>query len=264
MRKLSPCQVIAALLPTIVFATFALSLSTVDAAEFRVTSHVRDGVTEANVVINGRIERRDGLRLEALVEDLLSSGRGLRLDAFVDSPGGDVEAAIAVGRLLRRIQANVWVSPGAQCLSSCVFLLAGGDMKLVMDGARVGIHRPYITDMSYEPSYSDVQSLYLRVQATARKYLQDMHLNASLVDEMFSVPPEKMRILTKQDLERFGLNQSDPVGQEMRDLAQSKRLGISRAEYLGRKARLDAVCTRYQGNTDAMKSCVSDVMEGRK
>src|SRR5438552_18079244 len=56
-------------------------------------------------------------------------------------------ASMAIGRLIRRDKRAIFVMPNSECLSSCVFILAGGVMRYVAaDPARptqVGIHRPY-------------------------------------------------------------------------------------------------------------------------
>lgn len=61
---------------------------------------------------------------------------------LLDSPGGNVSAALEMGRLLRRISAHTVVDGGASCSSSCIFLLAGGVERNVFLNGRIGLHRP--------------------------------------------------------------------------------------------------------------------------
>ncbi len=253
-----------ATLPFTVLLLFFAATCAGHAADLRSNASVEGGVVRGTIDLQGRINRNDDEKVSEAIKSFYAHGERLRLDFYINSPGGDVITAIQIGRLLRKVNASVWVFPRDQCLSSCVFVLAAGDFKVVMDGARVGIHRPYISDLSVDPSYEDVRALYLKIQQQARTYLEDMNLSPSLIDEMFSVPPENVRLLSKLDLERFGLNRPDPIRQEMRDVFEARRLGISREEFLRRMARLDIVCTVYKGDSDRMGACVSDVMAGRR
>src|SRR5690606_37979337 len=59
----------------------------------------------------------------------------------IDSPGGSVNEAIAIGNWLRGSKGLVMVREGAACYSSCVLLVAGAALRF-LDG-EIGIHRPY-------------------------------------------------------------------------------------------------------------------------
>ena len=63
----------------------------------------------------------------------------------LDSEGGDVYAALRIGRMLRKARAWTHVLKGSKCISACVFLLAGS-VRRDVDGGVVGIHRPYSSD----------------------------------------------------------------------------------------------------------------------
>jgi ATP-dependent protease ClpP protease subunit len=56
-----------------------------------------------------------------------------------DSPGGSLDAGIALGRILREQRATVGVDLNAQCASSYVFALVGGTARFVFS-AKMGIH----------------------------------------------------------------------------------------------------------------------------
>jgi len=53
---------------------------------------------------------------------------------------------------------------------------------------------------------------------------------------MFSIPPEKIKILTKEELSLYRLDQLDMVKSEERSLQKSKGLGVSRVELMRREA----------------------------
>jgi hypothetical protein len=186
---------------------------------------------------------------------------------FVESPGGDWNAALTLGRFLRNIGAAVHVTQQG-CYSSCVLLLAAGVRRQVM--GPVGIHRPYSTDLTPQ-TFSEAQRRYRVLEAATKKYLLEMNLPESLFDAMIRTPPESIRKLTSLELERFGLSQDDPVAQEIDDAEEAREFGLSKEEYLRRKARRESVCQpqdlgpeRIKDSVDSYMNCRKAVMQGRR
>lgn len=69
----------------------------------------------------------------------------------LDSGGGDIEAAIDLGRYFRRKETTVLVLNQANrdssgtCASACLFLLAGAVRRyIIVPRDHIGVHRPYI------------------------------------------------------------------------------------------------------------------------
>jgi hypothetical protein len=91
-------------------------------------------------VVGGTITAQD--RDSLLATQAEASAAGLRM-AILGSEGGDLAAALAMGRYLRAMNFDVVILPDAVCYSACVFLLAAGIDKKVQ--GHVGIHRPYFT-----------------------------------------------------------------------------------------------------------------------
>ena len=160
---------------------------------------------------------------------------------WINSEGGDVEAAIAVGRQLRRIRAVVLMWDKARCLSSCVFVLAGATGRMLY--GQIGIHRPYALRTD-ERDYDAVQQDQRRLAKLAKEYLEEMNVSPSLYDAMVTIPPEKVRLLSRTELEQFGITDVDPVEQEVLDAAEARKYGLSKTEYLRRKGQVDVVCAR--------------------
>ena len=147
----------------------------------------------------------------------------------LDSPGGSVNAAIAIGQAIRELNpVQVTVQTPSSCLSSCVLLLAGGVTRAVY--GRVGIHRPYIDDdraftvAGQKPSYAGIEK-------NVKTYLNSVNVPTSLYDAMFRIPPAQVRFLTEQEMQEFNLNEDDPYYKEARDAEQAKKVGLSKSEY---------------------------------
>jgi hypothetical protein len=158
----------------------------------------------------------------------------------LNSSGGDLEAAIGIGRLVRKMSAHVIVPSEGKCHSACVFIAAGGVHRSLND--HIGIHRPYSTRTDHR-DFATVQAEFNRTAAVAKAYLQEMNVSPALYDAMVIVPPEKFRILSGSELEGFGLGPTDPVQQEIDDAASALDHQLSKSEFLRRKAKAKTSCT---------------------
>jgi len=152
-----------------------------------------------------------------------------------------------LGRLIREKEYGVFVS--GVCHSSCVYLLAAGLTRTVPDVEpqfiNVGIHRPYFT--VYQGEQTDV--VMKQMLEYSRKYFHEMNISPSLADDMFSIPPENIKILEEEELAKYRLNQMDMAYKEKVDIMGAKRYGMTRIEYME---------TRKKYNDDVEKFCTLD------
>ncbi len=161
---------------------------------------------------------------------------------LLDSPGGDVHAAIELGRILRRMSNTAVVYPEKVCASACVFVLAGAVDKMIY--GKVGIHRPYQpNDKIVSPDQQ--KRFYLQIENEVKEYLDDMNVNPSLWDDMIRISPANIKILKDDELERYGLSGTDPYIEEARRTDEANSLRISKQELLMRRARMENECNKY-------------------
>jgi hypothetical protein len=189
----------------------------------------------------GEILPSDPEALIRLIEPYISAKNNFRW-IYINSQGGDVDAAMKIGRYLRKLEFDVIVSADAQCLSSCVFLLASGVTKSVLGPNIIGIHRPFGTATG-SISQIDANKKYREMSKLIYNYFDEMNIPSSLPEMMLRIPPEQMKMLSFDEIEQFGLNGKDPVAQEIDDAANAERFGVSRQEYLTRRNRALRVCS---------------------
>lgn len=158
---------------------------------------------------------------------------------YLNSPGGDIYAAMEMGRLLRKARAICIVPVHKQCASACVFVLSGGIERSVY--GKIAIHRPYSTYVGLR-DYESAEKQYRKTEIAAKDYLKEMNLPDKLYEAMVQIPPEQIRVLSRKEIEGFSLAGIDPVEQELRDSVLAGRFGISKREYLSRKIRVESVC----------------------
>lgn len=201
--------------------------------------------SECSFFLEGRIGPDDVAIFKRSLEKTGSNGRLL---LFLNSEGGDIATAIEIGKLVRRWpNSSVLVTEDSKCFSACVFVLAGGLHRRV-DG-KVGIHRPFNATTNSN-NYESSQKTFRTLEQSAKAFLKDMNVPTSLYDEMMSVPPQKLRFLTEQELARFGIGQSDPAYQDNRDAEGARAYGLDKEAYLRRKERADRLCEALYVNTE--------------
>ncbi len=150
----------------------------------------------------------------------------------IDSDGGSVLGAIALGREIRNLKLATTVghivdlpvegqdepratlSPNADCELMCAFVLLGGVRRSVPLDARVMVHQIWLGDRREDPtaaSYS-AEDLVLVQRDIGRlaQYAADMGASADLLDLALRIPPwEPMHAMTREELRRSRLTTED-------------------------------------------------------
>jgi len=150
----------------------------------------------------------------------------------LDSEGGSVLAALALGRAVRRLEMATTVSktiplppdangtsrarlsPKASCESMCAFILLGGVRRYVPPEAHVLVHQIWLGSKSkraLESSYSaqELGTVQRDIGSLAR-YIVEMEGGIELLETALQVPPwEPMRALSADELRRVRLSTTD-------------------------------------------------------
>jgi hypothetical protein len=227
-------------------------------AHGEVTEDVRYGPTcqythcALHVKLEGVITVRDYEKLKSLIDKTRVQGERQNLNwvnvfVYVDSPGGSVDAAMAIGRLLRKEEAYVSIgyrpllSQGV-CYSACVLVFAGA-VRRDMDLGRVGIHRPYLEVPKDAVSPEKVRDIFQKTLHDICSYFREMNVSEQLADAMLRIEPENMRLLNDAALASYGLTYEDPIARETKELQIAQKYGLSRQEYMRRKALAMSRCT---------------------
>lgn len=186
----------------------------------------------------------------ASVADDLSIGKRV-LD--IDSSGGMVEEAIRAGDVIAETRWTIWVREGAVCHSACVFLLAGGDTRLI--GGRVGIHR-IIRMSSSATTRAELNRELRAVYGRVRDYLERNGAATAVADLMMAVPNRSLRILTPDELKLYGLDGVNPAQDDLDRLRLMRKCGedfvVRRDAYV---RAFDSSCSAPDRDVEQMASC---------
>src|SRR5690242_19569323 len=150
----------------------------------------------------------------------------------LDSDGGSVHGAIALGRELRNLklettvgslvdlpgeggdEPRVTLSPQADCESMCAFVLLGGIHRSVPDDSRVMVHQIWLGDRRDDPTAANYSAedlvLVQRDIGKLAQYTAEMGASIDLLDVALRIPPwEPMHALTRDELKRTRLTTDD-------------------------------------------------------
>src|SRR5690606_2693567 len=98
---------------------------------------------------------------------------------------------------------TLWVREDSVCHSACVFVLAGGDSRVL--AGRVGIHR-IIRLSSTATSRQELNTELQAVYGTVRAYLERNGASPLPADVMKTVPNRSLRLLNQDELAAYGLD----------------------------------------------------------
>jgi hypothetical protein len=233
-------------LPWVLFACFLLAAEGAH-GEVEFTSWVRPD-QEPTLYITGTISKADVKAVATAIKSIRQEHQPFGLKVWLDSDGGDVEAAMAIGRLIRLKTAEAVVLPSpakikrmitnATCASACVLILTAGSFRVAMSG-QIGIHRPYSAPS--DPT-QDTRSRYSAIVAKVKAYLEEMGMPSQLYEAMMQVPPQEVRWLTSEELTALGLLGMDASYADLNDTRTAFAHGLPKEEYLRRKALMYRRC----------------------
>lgn len=201
--------------------------------------------------LGGKIEANDATVFLRVLEDVdkQNNSKSCKLSIIkLNSPGGDVDEAMKIGRIIRKRELFTEVDLGDQCLSSCVLILGAGVVRSIMpesalkSAARVGIHRPYFVSLDKGLSTAEIRDLRKQMISRMKVYADEMDLSERLIDEMMSIPPEQIKILSEAELVQYRLSGVDASFDEKRTNNFAQEIGISSSELRKRTTEADKRC----------------------
>ncbi len=129
---------------------------------------------------------------------------------LLDSPGGSVDDALAIGRLIREQGLATQVSNGGLCASSCPIIFASGAERRAGRDAAIGVHQIYAAALS--ATSVDALSVAGVAMADAQSVTADItrHLSLSGVDpalwlHALETPPTQLYYFTPEEMDDLDL-----------------------------------------------------------
>lgn len=140
---------------------------------------------------------------EALASELEARGEYVKA-ITLNSPGGIVPEAMAMGQLIREKGFTTKVEAGALCASSCPLTFAGGKKRLAHTSAAMGVHQIYGAGPE-TPGPAQAMSDAQTITASITRYLDEMDIDSALWLHALDTPPAKLYYFTSKELSTFKL-----------------------------------------------------------
>ena len=177
----------------------------------------------------------------ALVERVANIAERLRVETRIldlDSSGGHVEAAMKAGDAIGATRWLLLVREDAICHSACVLILAAGDDRHI--AGKVGIHRMIRLDSTAD-TRAELSHELREVYAQMKDYLERNGAAVAVADLMMTVPNRKLRLLTRNELEEYGLDGPNAVQDDLERIRLIRKCG---EDFVGRKDEFTRVFER--------------------
>lgn len=126
----------------------------------------------------------------------------------LQSPGGAVDEALALGRHLRREGIGTRILAGEYCHSACPYVFAGGAEREAEPDAQIGVHQHYFGESTILPAafaVEDIQTGQGRVLA----YLHEMGIDPLVMRHALVTPPDEIYVLLREELRDYGFIEDD-------------------------------------------------------
>lgn len=148
----------------------------------------------------GSIDAGSAARLAAELE---ARGEYVKI-LSLNSPGGALDDAMAMAKLVREKGLATEVVDGALCASSCPLLLAGGVTRVIGGKAAIGVHQFYAA--TNEPT-QPAQAMADAQMTTARisRHLAEMGVDPALWLHALDTPPQALYYLSPEELGKYRL-----------------------------------------------------------
>jgi ATP-dependent protease ClpP protease subunit len=182
----------------------------------------------ARLVIDGEIKTGDFAQF-AKMADIVSHEATLEtngvpaIEVDLNSPGGDLNEAIQIGRLLRDRSMQTGLSAKSICASACIFIYIAGVSRSTHTEARLGLHRPYFNPVEFASlSPAEARKKYASLVTVARDYFLDMGMSEESFRLMMATPSNDIHWLNMLEQIQYGFFGVDPAWTEL-SIARLKR-----------------------------------------
>jgi hypothetical protein len=148
-------------------------------------------------------------------------------NAFINlnSQGGNVFAAMKIGRLIRKYDASTTVEDGAKCFSSCALIFIAGVQR--QNNGQLGLRRPYFA--AAPQSGETIEQQIPLMLSMVKGYISEMGVTDDFYYRMVNTATSKVEVYNGKEIEKF-IPVVDPVYQEIETSSQARRYGVTTLE----------------------------------
>lgn len=170
------------------------------------------------VDISGEITNQDVRAFNNIVRQLKNRTLAIRLN----SPGGDVLAAMQIGRTIRKLDGKTVVPIGSKCYSSCALIFISGVTR--GNYGELGLHRPFLA--SAPLNRQAIEDQYPEILVQIKRFVSEMGITDDFYQQMVNSEPSEMVIYTDENYTSL-VPTDDPVYQEISVAYWARLYGVT-------------------------------------
>lgn len=149
---------------------------------------------------------------EAFAAEIAKRGDYVKT-VVLNSPGGSVPDALAMGRLIREKELSTEVEAGKLCASSCPLMFVGGQERRADDKAAIGVHQIFAATAPDPNVRRDEMSDAQRISARCQRYLGDMGVNLQVWVHAMETPKDRLFVFKPEELRSLNVVTRMPSGE---------------------------------------------------
>jgi hypothetical protein len=123
----------------------------------------------------------------------------------LNSPGGSVADALAMGRLIRERKFATEVEAGKYCASSCPLVFAGGVERRAGDRATIGVHQVAALRSAANGPPRDEMNVAQNISARCQRYLADMGVSLQVWVHAMETPHDRLFVFKPDELKSLNM-----------------------------------------------------------
>src|SRR3954452_16345475 len=123
----------------------------------------------------------------------------------LNSPGGSVADAMAIGRLIREKKFATEVDAAKYCASSCPLVFAGGIERRAGEKAVIGVHQVAALPSVANRTPADEMSVAQRISARCQHYLDEMGVSLQVWVHAMETPHDRLFVFKPGELRSLNL-----------------------------------------------------------
>jgi hypothetical protein len=129
----------------------------------------------------------------------------------LNSPGGSVTDALAMGRLIREKKFATEIEAGKYCASSCPLVFAGGIERRAGEAAIIGVHQVAPISSAASGASRDEMSVAQAISARCQRYLGDMGVSLQAWVHAMETPHDKLFVFKPDELKSLNMVTAAPA-----------------------------------------------------
>lgn len=162
------------------------------------------------------LETLPGFGRVALLRGAFQPGDAARFGAFLDrqaappdriafhSPGGVVQEAMEIGRMIRARGIATLMRADETCASACPLAFAGGEVRTASREAWIGVHQSYLAAARFMVPNEAAHRIQI-LKAETMEHWDAMGVDPALEALAMKTPQDRMYYLVEEELSRFAL-----------------------------------------------------------